>query len=146
MRILFLDVDGVLNNAESLKNQIHLDRSNVEHLGRIVKEGKIELVVLSSVWRMMGEASFRFRDLRRVLREFGVEIHSKTPRLDDIRGFEIDQWLKHQRATEEEILILDDDNDFLDWQKDRLVQTNGLIGLTAEDAATAIRILESPSW
>jgi hypothetical protein len=37
--------------------------------------------------------------------------------------------------------ILDDDNDFLLCQKNHFVETDGIIGLTKQDAAKAIEIL-----
>ncbi|MGH9426550.1 MAG: HAD domain-containing protein, partial [Terriglobia bacterium] len=119
LRLLFLDVDGVLNNAEEFekKDQHGSDRLTVacvERLATIVHKGAVELVVLSSAWRVGGEGSPHVRFLRETLREHGVEIHSVTPRMDlSPRGREIEMWLGHNLVTSFSMVILDDDSDML---------------------------------
>jgi hypothetical protein len=56
------------------------------------------------------------------------------------RGMEIDFWIK-QNDFEGNYVIIDDNDDMLESQKDFFVETFPNIGLTMEDAKKAIEIL-----
>ena len=58
----------------------------------------------------------------------------KTPHLPgEIRGKEIDEWLK-RHANVDRYAIIDDDSDMLPWQGRHFFQTNYAEGLTPEIA------------
>lgn len=142
IRVLFLDVDGVLNHHGIMKDGNQLDPECILRLRRITKE--VQLVVLSSTWRMGGEGSYHVQMLRYALRAYGIEIHSQTPKLTgEVRGEEIAQWMTDNRIEidKDRILILDDDSDFLWWQKEFHVQTSFETGLTDEHVEKALEIL-----
>lgn len=127
-RILFLDVDGVLNHlacwTEMKMGATPVDPECVARLDRIV-EATGAMIVLSSSWRGPG-------GLEEVLEEAGALKHRhptdwRTPRLhgEDYRGrgSEIADWLS--RHPEVSIYaIVDDDSDMLPEQKKFFVQTD----------------------
>lgn len=139
MKILFLDIDGVVNHKDTFRKGDHFPID--QYCAFLV--GKIQLdtgcvVVLSSSWRHLPDAVEEVR--KRV-----VDILDVTDSCcSGIRGVEIHKWLtKHvpgfssdgYRKGEHQVAILDDDSDMLLWQKDHFFQTsfvNG--GLTKEIA------------
>jgi len=145
MKILFLDVDGVLNNANTLKNQgrngwplNHLDASRVELLNQIVDKTDCQ-IVLSSSWRSF----FTWSAFAQVLTQKGFRHPDKfigqTPRANfDNRGMEIASWLQDNAVMgETHFVILDDDADMAHLMLN-LVQTSWNDGLTPEIAEQVI--------
>ena len=107
MKVLFLDVDGVLNDASVPFGEVA--EEYCERLDRIVWEARPLYVVLSSSWR-------KYADLRHEIADRFV-ISGTTPTLEreQIRGDEVIQWLqRHPRVSLH--AILDDDPDFYPWQ------------------------------
>jgi len=156
MKIIFLDIDGVLNSNDYFDKQKEnskaanicfdmIDLEAVKRLQHIVDTTGAK-IVLSSTWR------FNYFDkLKAFFREngFTFEIIDRTGRgcSDCVRGNEIRKWLKDnvkQGGPEVEKVnycILDDDSDMLLWQEDYFVHTDNKHGLTDDDAVLAIRIL-----
>jgi HAD domain in Swiss Army Knife RNA repair proteins len=129
MKVLFLDIDGVLNSEETFRKRpeayFPYDPYMVMLLHRIIEATGCQ-VVLSSSWRHH-EPSKEF------IRKTVCEFLSITPTLNTIRGEEIKAWLESDTATLppiERYAILDDDDDFLPDQP--LFQTSWKIGLTEE--------------
>ena len=95
MKILFLDIDGVLNNEVILKNAPHcevLDATNVQQLNHIIAQTGAKVVV-SSAWRQ----GRTIKQLQEVLEHDGFvgEVIGKTPRLlAGVRGDEIMSWIE----------------------------------------------------
>jgi hypothetical protein len=159
-RIVFLDVDGVLNSYHHVEDSLHLRgmaHAHVEQLARILRETKAKVVV-SSTWRKWGlEAGARFHD--ELQNRHGAEgelILSRTigrtvdgyadglPRDAErrvLRGTEIQHWLDTHEPVES-FVILDDDQDMGPLMH-RLVRTSMANGLTPELADEAIRKLMS---
>jgi len=115
MKVLFLDVDGVLNNEEFFKELqdegvsiFHrLDPRCLDHLERIVTETGC-VIVVSSTWRLGKES---LQDLKYYLDYYELSIHSITPGNScSPRRDEINLWL-HQNPGVEKFAILDDDKD-----------------------------------
>jgi hypothetical protein len=131
-RVLFLDVDGVLNShrtAVGLGGIPHtfdaaglamFDMVAVNLLRGLCAAGDVK-VVLSSSWRLMHD----YRELGRAL---NLPIIDQTPRLVGSRGKEIAAWL--EANTVKTYAILDDDSDMLAEQKPFFVQTWHEEGLT----------------
>ncbi len=136
MKILFLDVDGVLNNYKT-GGLFTISKSKLRLLSYIVNNTNCE-IVLSSTWRLnvMGELDV----LKKRLWYRKLTIKDVTPRFNSIRGEEIQYWLKHNEGVTS-WCILDDSDDMLDDQRLNFVHTNGLIGMTKEDADKVIEIL-----
>lgn len=131
MKILFLDIDGVVNcatTAQRHRGAIGIDPYRAFMVGQIVLETGCE-IVLSSTWRL-GEESRE--EVRKQVYPF-IDI---TPNLwkakeNKIRGDEIKDWLdKHPEV--EKYAILDDDSDMLPEQMPNFFQTTWAEGLTEE--------------
>lgn len=139
MRVVFLDIDGVLVNRASIRRQSGrhacADPSCVAQLN-LITDATGAVIVLSSTWR--------FDDaIKETIYGWGVTgtIRSMTPRLRGFdRGIEIDYWLTTGSNSPESFVILDDDSDMAHL-KYALVQTNMETGLTKEHADRAIVML-----
>lgn len=129
MKILFLDIDGVLN-CDSTKERIGPDggifASFIGIDKRLLKlfqdwraDKPIE-VVLSSTWRTDDR-------LMKVLADHGLTWLDITPNMGH-RGREIDVWLT-RHAPADEYAILDDIQQFYKHQLSRFVQTSYVHGI-----------------
>lgn len=138
MRIIFLDVDGVLNTAASFERRHGdvVDPACVARFNRLIDETGAR-VVLSSTWRLA-------RGFRTVLRDLGVRanIVDRTPYFTDgrRRGHEIAAWLAANPGVTSYV-ILDDEDDMLPGQP--LVRTRLADGLTDADVERAKAMLLS---
>lgn len=165
MKVIFLDIDGVLNCTHC---KMKIDGFN------FVMDEKIELlkqlvdrtgakIVLSSTWRFgwaymeaSGEKdAFQQREIRHFLalqeklREFGLELMDYTLVINEDmnhRGEEIDQWLREWKGEPvESFVILDDLNGkYLRPYSDRLVRTPIRKGLEQRHVDLAVKILGKP--
>ena len=111
MKIIFLDVDGVLNSDEYFDKIKNLDIQGIE---RDIDVEKIKLlkkaidatgaeVVLSSSWRYTRNAQY----LKELLLKYGIYVDS-TPYIQNERGLEIRKWLSEHQDVED-FVILDDE-------------------------------------
>ena len=151
MKIIFLDVDGVLNcttdwSGPNDDGPATLDPVKCDMLARIVRETDA-VVVLSSTWRLIpGRALDK---LTAWLLKRNVTIHSYTKDLTSelghcmIRGYEIARWMQNNanQFPNPRFVILDDDDDINQNQLPFFVQTSMKTGLTPELADKAIAIL-----
>lgn len=150
MKVLFLDIDGVLNSYGS-RNRAGSDfathkawlESAVSELKRIQAETHC-FIVISSDWRLQENI------LR--LREGWIHFSlpgwlSTTPvlGLNNIynfnRGKEIKAWLTEAGTQVETFAILDDNPWMLPEQEGNFVRTEDWTGLTKHDADKVISIL-----
>ena len=156
-RVIFLDVDGVLNHAEAFKRWKQLFGTNVldpdciSNLVKLARSTGAE-VVLSSTWRLIGNA----RELIRcVLWTHGVLILDQTPDLFGTTDGTVKPWSPPTRADEirawldankdvTHFVVIDDDS----WADipGHFVQTDWELGpqgagLTEAKAEDARRIL-----
>ncbi len=107
MKILFLDIDGVLNHRGGpVENGIYIiDPSLLPLLKHIVNETDCK-IVLSSTWRILKENRVK---VQRSLRSIGTEFIDVTPRGMGVpRSDEIRTWLQDHPETKD-FAILDDD-------------------------------------
>lgn len=111
MKVIFLDVDGVLNSDEyfnSIKDQKintienQIDINKVKLLKQAVNTTGAKLV-LSSSWRYTKNAN----NLKALLLNYGMIVDS-TPFLNNERGKEIKKWLDEHKNVEDYV-ILDDE-------------------------------------
>ena len=116
--IIFLDVDGVLNNMAYLKGKDtreEIDMQAVERLAEIYKECDCR-IVLSSSWRELcgsetKEHHSMYRYLEDCLGKYGMEIMDVTPVIMSNRPEEIAAWLKKNVNMVKNFVSLDDDFD-----------------------------------
>ena len=104
--IIFLDVDGVLNQ---LQRNYFIDIDCVEVLAKLVKEINGE-IVLSSTWRLgysnTGKSTPQVEKLKHIFESYGIEIVGRTANLGD-RAEEIIKFI--QLYDIDKYLVLDDD-------------------------------------
>ena len=161
MKVIFLDVDGVLNSMSYYEKvnitQHPLDREAIDCLARIVYASKA-LIVLSSSWRGGWQADpsscdIQGRILNQYLSEAGLSIYDKTVSLmitdGSARCQEIQSWLHRHRGQIGNYLILDD-GDF-GWESYGMaghwIRTDFMQGgLQEEHVADAVRILSEKWW
>ena len=135
MKVIFLDIDGVLNSKQDrfswdIETDIHFIR-----LKRIVEKTEAQ-IVLSSSWRMGNSG----RDIvHKRLQQFGMDFIDVTPIFSvQHRGREIADWLSRHEV--ESFVILDDEGD-MDELVDHLVKTDMNVGLQDNDVDKAISLL-----
>lgn len=128
MKVLFLDIDGVVNCATTVQRHegfIGIDPYMAFLVGKIQLDTDCK-VVLSSSWRHSesGEAE---------VRKAVVDFIDTTPRMPGIRGEEIKAWLDAHPDVER-YAIVDDGSDMLDGQMPSFFKTEWKIGITKEIA------------
>lgn len=162
MKIIFLDIDGVLNHEKFYKESFEkryeegamshphseIDPNSVKNLNQIIKDTGAK-VVISSTWRHSGlkycEDALKFHG-------FEGEIIDITPSLngnDYVRGNEILKWIRanHKLVGDyynfTEYVILDDDSDMLYIQRNNFLLIDRFVGLTMGDVFQAKKILNN---
>jgi predicted metal-dependent TIM-barrel fold hydrolase len=138
MKLLFLDIDGVLNSHRSgliygyEKTIEHLDPMAIELVRYIVKETGC-IICLSSDWR-------KWADYMELGKQLKLPILFETPQFDDdSRGEEIrDVVYSVQPAN---YAILDDHNNFMEVQQRHFVNVNDNDGLSYLNVIDCINIL-----
>lgn len=158
MKVIFLDIDGVLNSEEFFvemtqncrydayrsagysakmsRNLCSLDSVAIANLNHLITQTGAKIVV-SSCWK----ADDPF--LQEIFAVVGIPAYIDiTPYTETRhRGLEINYWLdKHPEV--ENYVILDDDTDMLDKQLEHFVQTDAYKrGLSLENVEQAVKIL-----
>lgn len=150
MKVLFLDVDGVVNSEDYALYRFYgkkftldefIDERPIVLLNYIIKKTDAK-VVLSSSWR--GD----LENTEKRLKAGGLQydIFDITPYCESrVRGEEIQAWIdKYEKDHEplESYVILDDDDDILPEQLNNFVQCDFHHGLTCVDVYKAIEILK----
>ncbi len=167
MRIIFLDVDGVLNclsTKETYKGFIGIDPRLVEKLAVLYKQSSAEEetnIVISSSWRIGQdrngcEMPGSYAYLTRMLEAEGMSIFDDTPRLKvgvkgrSRRGREIAEWFYRNRNLDITGFVVLDDEFFDDFKKygisAHLVRTSyapGNGGFQKKHVKQAMRILRN---
>ena len=146
MRVIFLDIDGVVSTFEC-KWQLDINKLLLLHDIIFDTDAKI---VISSSWRhgckTIEELKHKFRTFRlpRLLQDtiddiFLQYIVGMTSYAGN-RGEEIKQYLETHNDIESYV-ILDDDSDMLDEQLFNFVQTDGFEGITTREVKLCKSIL-----
>lgn len=154
MKVIFLDIDGVLNSRKydrtrDINKQGDIDETRIPLVKKIVDSTGAK-IVLSSTWRYHWNVDSSLCDvdgkyINRVFAQFGLTIYDKTPDLGIMasRREEINEWLK---ATDEKIdsFVIIDDYMF-GWEElsEYFVRTEPQfrLGLEEEHVKKAIEIL-----
>jgi hypothetical protein len=156
-KVLFLDIDGVLNSQKTCEafgsplkggfphgfdadNMALFDHAAIALIRKLCEKTDAS-IVLSSSWRII-------HSVHECANGLDLPIFDRTPSLNwhgRVRGDEIATWLtEHPEVTR--YAIVDDDSDMLDWQKSRFVQTNYQEGLTFrnyEDLLCLLGVVET---
>lgn len=164
MKVIFLDVDGVLNSARTMLDDESLEMNLIQNLAAIVKVTDAKIILTSS-WRLSTEA---LRNLMDTLMRCGLSISGCTQEGANMRDFEntrfentvptkrytlsgtytfdrgaeIATWLlEHDYIVEEFVILDDEDLDIKNWFSKELIKVDFNKGLTWEDAVKAIELL-----
>lgn len=162
MKVIFLDIDGVLNVYEQGRDQYGqiFHKHFEDNLKWIIEETGAKLVI-SSTWRFSGIENLRNmwkeRNLAGEIIDITIDCYQligegKFEHYDEVeRGHEIQEWLDEHQKEVTNYVIIDDDNDMLNSQRSNFVRTANNInhsdcvdigyGLTKICAKKAIRIL-----
>ena len=157
MKILFLDIDGVLNSSRSFEALINnvepgqddwhakltrgtIDPVAVGMVNSITASCRADIVVSSSHRQYF---TGDLPGMTKYLRSFGItgNVIDMTPVLYKDRGHEIENWIATNGAELKSYLILDDDADMLDSQLQNFVQTCWKDGMSFDHYKKAIEIL-----
>ena len=139
VKIIFLDIDGVLNNVIEAKKERWDISIRCVGLPNELVEGTDAKIVISSTWRYGLSIEEITQRLVECDFKYPESIIDVTPRMTSVgilRGNEILQWMKNNSALVggyyefSSYVILDDDSDMLYWQKDNFLIVDGYCGLT----------------
>lgn len=153
MKVIFLDIDGVLNHKEHMiseynKNHstssyhMELDQNKIKMLADFVHETN-SVVVISSSWRIGGfEKSLSIQNLMKQLNNYGIIIGGYTSlTFERVRGREIAQWIVHNCISIPNFCIFDDHSNMEDLE-DHLVKTSWDRGLEDIHIQMAKQVLD----
>lgn len=138
MKIIFLDIDGVLVSARSCLAFGGLPDTAVGYERAMFDEVAVALIrkiAARSAARIVLSSSWRTRvHFMQLAEDLNLPIIDQTPVLKgQSRGQEIHEWLMlHQDV--EEYAIIDDREDFLDYQKKHLVRPMFSDGFSKKNA------------
>ena len=159
MKLIFLDIDGVLNNTKDVKKyrfflkgerRVLIDIEPFFYFKRLLQEiekEKLEVrIVISSSWRLGTTAS----DWKKLFKHYFNDeniILGRTLHLECDRGLEILNFLQmidEEKETVEDYVVVDDDiEDIIDYVgKKRIVKTSIKRGLTNKDVRKILRKLK----
>ena len=145
MKVIFLDIDGVLNSFSTLPEKDEglvgwLDQSNTVFLNDIVQSTNSYLVV-SSTWRLQKTTG----EIQELLAKAGCQgvVLDSTPNLKHKkkkRFEEIHSWLQATKYNIEKFVILDDET-YMGDLSEYHIQTDSQYGLTQKNSSDAVEIL-----
>ena len=165
MKVIFLDIDGVLNTSETSKEiyyeyqsthkrRVELDVERIKYLKEIV-DTTSAVIVLSSTWRSMGHMedgvfipnNRKTEELVKLLSFNGLFIYDVTPFMEGDRFVEIMTWIQEHEV--EDFIIIDDESFGFDEEaKKHLVKTinmrknlDDILGLSEHHVPDAIQKL-----
>lgn len=110
VKLLFLDIDGVLNYSDS---KYAIDDICLRNLSKIIKETNAKIILISS-WKsgwFKDNKSIQDDDanyLDKRLKDVGIEIYDKSSRNASGRSIEIIDWV--MKFNTNSFVILDDDS------------------------------------
>lgn len=154
MKLIFLDVDGVLNNRKAFKKGkqdgfphgpcLVWDPDCINRLNNIIEKTGAKIVV-SSTWRLYNDAYKVLTEVMGIKGEFigCTPDHIRRPHPSS-RGGEINEWLTLEKLEKSPFVILDDDSD-MDKYMNKLVLTDTEAGLQDREMNKAIEMLNDDS-
>ena len=125
MRVIFTDIDGVLNPHWRKK----WNKKSIDLYNRVCKEFDLKPVI-TSTWKV----NHTIDELQKIFDEQGIEvkIYDYTPNIDQAdRGVEIKEWLSNNKC--DRYVVLDDRIDNITPYVDNVVKCRSWLGLTDEE-------------
>lgn len=145
MKVIFLNIDGVLTNESNYQYSI-LDKNNVQLFNKLLEESGA-IVVISSSWRLMISIAEISSRLKAAGFKYFDRLLGITPVLSSeyTCADEIYAWIK-QMPIQKYVVINDDkfeDNNILTTTfGDNVIVTNPVVGLTDVKVKEALRLLQ----
>jgi hypothetical protein len=159
MKIIFLDIDGVLNHDQwyiskeyqtlyqNEDNELDIDPKCAERINKICEQTGAKIVI-SSDWRISWYGTLMRLQRGGINTEYIID---KTPELlwidipgfDKSRGSEIETWVNFNMDINQNYVIIDDRTDFKPSQQEHFIHINPHCGITDEDMNKAINILNT---
>lgn len=137
MKIIFLDVDGVLNSVQDRFSWTIESDKHLILLACIVRRTNAKIVVSSS-WRNCSLLD----TLKKRLNDFSMSVFDVTGyNKNGIRGLEIKEWLDNHNDIESFVILDDEVFDIKEHFPNNFVQTSMKVGLQKEGAEKCIAIL-----
>jgi len=142
MKVIFLDIDGVLNNTSSMHEGVHLLPEKCLLIDSLCNDTGA-VIVVSSTWRLC----YDIKILETLLWRSGIsstniiDVTPDIPNKGSIRGMEIEKWLSETKENIESFVILDDDSDFFHHQTSFFVKIDRDAGITRRNCEQAKKIL-----
>ncbi len=172
MKVIFLDVDGVLNSTRSMiawheeskafwqkprpedsekshQAMNHIDPIAVKLLNRVTDKSGAVYVISSTHRKHIPDSAGNGRDIQRMqdyFNKFGLtgKVIGYTPcSRNGHRGTEIDTWLADNHSPDiNKYAIIDDDSDMFEYQKPYFVHTSQEDGFMYKHYKELIKILD----
>lgn len=154
MKVIFLDIDGVLNSRaydrkRKWDEQTDIDETRMPLIKEIVDATEAK-IVLSSTWRQHWDkensrCDVDGRYINDTFAKFGLTIYDKTPDLGilALRKDEINAWLKDNGGNIETFVIIDDYHYGWGDLSEHFIKTepNFRLGIEKEHVEQAVKIL-----
>lgn len=149
--IIFLDIDGVLNDREfrlkGLKERnysVLIDPNRVVLLKEIIDSTGAK-IILSSSWNKFWDynpVDCAGKQINEALSAHGLRVEGKTPWIrDSTRNEEIEAWLREHSGVSSYVILDDNEHAWSKKLRSHWVKTDSDTGLNAETVATAIAVL-----
>jgi hypothetical protein len=163
MKVIFLDIDGVLNTERYLRvqaqkcgykdqatMQYNFDPVALDNLKEIIEVTNANIVI-SSTWRLQKDSSEASREWKELIRNFdsigvssriiGVTPTIKNTESLNARWMEIKQWLQDNTDINiEKFVIIDDEWDMGEYTKHSFARCWSYSGLTNEVKETVLSL------
>ena len=150
MKVIFLDIDGVLNSEKyykevdrSNKNWSRFDPQVVKLLIKLIDEFALK-IVMSSTWRFGAKQQLKKELIKSGLFKYLHKDWATPQMYPPNRGTEIKCWLEEHPDTKD-FLIIDDDENILYEHRSRFVKTDLLSEMQEDHYVQARKILIYPN-
>lgn len=142
MKVLFLDIDGVLNLWPKPRRTGIFDKTACINLEFLLNKVPDSNIVVSSTWRSKG-----LDKMKEILQSNGIDPrrvvdvtgHEQSKDHKDHRGYQVELWLERHPDVKS-FAIVDDNTDFVPLMH-KLVKTNKYGGLTQSKVEKLIELL-----
>jgi hypothetical protein len=147
MKIIFLDIDGVLNNMADVANNVHLDPFKVCLLNNLTKQHDAHIII-SSTWRRM----YSLEELQNLLWTTGFSAKKRiigvTPTGPEYACRAEEIWAAYEEHGNGDPYVILDDNEIMKdhhehckHMLDHFVHTYYPVGLSCRELKTIDMVL-----